>query len=75
MGLAFFSHINIQTIPPFSFSGFIIDLAAFISFFLFGFVFYFIFALILIWLFTKGANVAVGFSERLEARFGEKKEG
>jgi len=75
MGLAFFSHINIQTIPPFSLGGFIIDLAAFFSFFLFGFMFYFIFALILIWLFTKGANVAVGFSERLEARFGEKKEG
>jgi hypothetical protein len=75
MGLAYFSHIHIQTIPPFSLGGFFIDLAAFISFFLFGFVFYFIFALILIWLFTKGANVAVGFSERLEARFGEKKEG
>lgn len=75
MGLAFFSHIYIQTIPPFSLSGFIIDLAVFIAFFLFGFMFYFIFGLILIWFFTKGANVAVGFSERLEARFGEKKEG
>jgi len=75
MGLAFFSHINIQTIPPFSLGGFIIDLAAFISFFLFGFIFYFIFGLVLIWFFTKGANIAVGFSERLEARFGEKKEG
>ena len=29
----------------------------------------------MIWLFTKGANTAVDFSERLEARFGEKKEG
>jgi len=73
MGLAFFSHIYIQTITPFG--RFIIDLAAFISFFAFGFMFYFIFGLILIWLFTKGANAAVGFSERLEARFGEKKEG
>jgi len=73
MGLAFFSHIYIQTITPFG--RFIIDLAAFISFFAFGFMFYFIFGLILIWLFTKGANAAVDFSERLEARFGEKKEG
>ena len=75
MGLAFFSHIYIQAIPPLSLSGFFIDLAAFIAFFLFGFMFYFIFGLILIWFFTKGANIAVGFSERLEARFGEKKEG
>jgi len=75
MGLAFFSHINIQTIPSFSLGRFIIDLAAFIAFFAFGFMFYFIFGLILIWFFTKGANIAVDFSERLEARFGEKKEG
>ncbi len=75
MGLAFFSHINIQAIPPFSLGGFIMDLAAFIAFFAFGFMFYFIFGLILIWFFTKGANVAVDFSERLEVRFGKKKEG
>ncbi len=75
MGLAFFSHINIQSIPPFSFAMFFIDLAVFIAFFAFGFMFYLIFGLILIWLFTKGANTAVDFSERLEARFGEKKEG
>ncbi|GAJ11723.1 unnamed protein product, partial [marine sediment metagenome] len=71
MGLAFFSHIYIQTIPPFSLGRFIIDLAAFIAFFAFGFMFYFIFSLILIWFFIKGANLAVDFSERLEARFGE----
>ncbi len=75
MGLAFFSHIYIQTIPPFSLSGFFIDLAAFIAFFAFGFLFYFIFGLIMIWFFTKGADFAVDFSEKLEARFGEKKEG
>lgn len=73
MGLAFFSHINIQGIDLLGM--FFIDLAAFISFFAFGFMFYFIFGLILIWFFTKGANLAVDFSERLEARFGEKKEG
>lgn len=75
MGLAFFSHIYIESIPPFSLGRFIIDLAAFIAFFAFGFMFYFIFSLILIWFFIKGANLAVDFSERLEARFGEKKEG
>jgi hypothetical protein len=75
MGLAFFSHINIQTIPLFSLGRVFIDLAAFIAFFAFGFMFYFLFGFILIWFFSKGANVAVDFSERLEARFGEKKEG
>lgn len=73
MGLAFFSHINIQGIDLLD--RFFIDLAAFIAFFAFGFMFYFIFGLILIWFFIKGANFAVDFSERLEARFGEKKEG
>jgi len=75
MGLAFFSHINIQEIQLFTLGRLFIDLTAFIAFFAFGFFFYFIFGLILIWFFTKGANVAVDFSERLEARFGEKKEG
>jgi hypothetical protein len=75
MGLAFFSHISIQSIPPFSLGRFFIDLAAFIAFFAFGFLFYFIFGLIMIWFFTKGADFAVDFSEKLEARFGEKKEG
>jgi hypothetical protein len=74
MGLAFFSHINITSIPPLTFGRFLIDLAAFIAFFAFGFLFYFIFALILIWIFSKGANIAVDFSERIEARFGDKED-
>jgi hypothetical protein len=72
MGLAFFSHVNISSIQPLTLERFYIDLAAFIAFFAFGFLYYFIFALILIWIFSKGANIAVGFSERLEARFGDK---
>ncbi len=75
MGLAFFSHINITSIPPLTFGRFFIDLAAFIAFFAFGFLYYFIFAFILIWIFSRGANIAVDFSERLEARFGDKEDG
>ncbi|MBY9009606.1 MAG: hypothetical protein KGD74_07065 [Candidatus Lokiarchaeota archaeon] len=72
MGLAFFSHINITSIPPLTLGRVFIDLAAFIAFFAFGFLFYLIFAFILIWIFSRGANIAVDFSERLEARFGDK---
>ncbi|MHA1235553.1 MAG: hypothetical protein ACTSQL_10765 [Promethearchaeota archaeon] len=75
MGLAFFSHINITSIPPLTFGRFFIDLAAFIAFFAFGFLYYLIFAFILIWIFSRGANIAVDFSERLEARFGDKEDG
>jgi len=74
MGLAFFSHIDITSIPLLTFGRFFIDLAVFIAFFAFGFLFYFIFALILIWIFSRGANIAVDFSERLEARFGDKED-
>ena len=69
MGLAFFSHISITSIPPLTFGRFFIDLAAFIAFFAFGFLYYLIFAFVLIWIFSRGANIAVDFSERLEARF------
>ncbi|MHA1235996.1 MAG: hypothetical protein ACTSQL_13065, partial [Promethearchaeota archaeon] len=72
MGLAFFSHVNITSIPSLTLMRFFIDLAAFIAFFAFGFLFYLIFAFILIWVFSKGANIAVDFSERLESRFGDK---
>ncbi len=74
MGLAFFSHITILTIPPLSIDRFYINLAAFIAFFAFGFMFYLIFGLILIWIFSRGANIAVDFSERLESRFGKEAE-
>ncbi|MHA1473372.1 MAG: hypothetical protein ACTSQW_09780, partial [Promethearchaeota archaeon] len=74
MGLAFFSHINITSIPPLTLGRFFIDLAVFIAFFVFGFLFFIIFASILIWIFSRGANIAVDFSERLESRFGDKKD-
>jgi len=74
IGLAFFSHINILTIPPLSVNRFYINLAAYLAFFAFGFMFYLIFGLILIWIFSRGANVAVDFSERLEVRFGKEGE-
>ncbi|MBY8987248.1 MAG: zinc ribbon domain-containing protein [Candidatus Lokiarchaeota archaeon] len=74
MYLAFFSHINILTIPPLSINRFYVNLAFFIAFFAFGFVFYLIFGVVLIWVFSRGANIAVDFSERLESRFGKEGE-
>jgi hypothetical protein len=74
MGLALFTHISILNINPFDFINFFYNIAVFIAFFGFGFAFYAIFGFVLIWLFTKGANVAVDFSERLENRFGGKEE-
>jgi len=68
LGLAFFSHFNIMNSPPFA--PLLFNLSFFLAFFLFGMVFYFIFGIVLIWLFSKGANYAVDFSERLESRFG-----
>lgn len=65
MGLAFFSHFIINS--P---SVFLYIMSFFVAFLLFGLVYYFIFGFVLIWLFSKGANYAVDFSERLESRFG-----
>lgn len=65
MGLAFFSHVIINSPASFLYS-----MSVFVAFLLFGFVYYFLFGIVLIWLFTKGANYAVNFSERLESRFG-----
>ena len=75
MGFALFSHFKIdvpnlhplvnQLLPPW---------IGFVSFFLFGLIYHYLFFRILIWLFTKGANYAVGYSERLESRFGKDKE-
>ncbi|MFW9781619.1 MAG: hypothetical protein ACFFFB_04960 [Candidatus Heimdallarchaeota archaeon] len=70
MGLAFFSHFNIQDVPPLDFRIFFYNLSIFIAFVLFGLAYFFIFGFILIWLFTKGANYAVGFSEKLESYLG-----
>lgn len=74
MGLAFFSHFSFPGIEAFSLTHFIYNISFFASFFVFGICFQFIFFAILIWLFSKGANYAVGFSQRLETRFGGLKE-
>ncbi|MHA2474766.1 MAG: hypothetical protein ACXAES_16200 [Promethearchaeota archaeon] len=67
MGLAIFSHFNF---PGNALTKFVYNLSFFISWFVFGFTFQLIYWAVLIWLFTKGANYAVGFSQRLETRFG-----
>ncbi|MFX1307709.1 MAG: hypothetical protein ACFFDG_12935 [Promethearchaeota archaeon] len=69
MGLAFFSHFNINSPLLLLFS-----LSFFASFFVFGFCFQFIFFAIIIWLSTKVANYAVGFTDKMEKRFGSLKE-
>ncbi|TKJ19071.1 MAG: hypothetical protein CEE43_16525 [Promethearchaeota archaeon Loki_b32] len=74
MGLAFFSHFNFTEYSTFSFELFMFNLSFFIAFFVFGFCFQLIYFAILIYLFTKGANYAVGFTDRLEKRFGTLKE-
>ena len=66
MGLAFISHIELGVSDLLQS---IYNLSFFVSFFVFGFCFQAIYFLILIWLFTKGANKAVGFSEKMERRF------
>jgi len=74
MGLAFLSHFNFTSVPPLSPILFLYYLAFFASFFVFGFCFQLILFWFLIWLFSKGANYAVGFTEKLETRFGGLKE-
>jgi hypothetical protein len=71
MYLALISHINILTAPPLSLNRFFIDLGTFITFFAVGFMFYLVSGVLLIWIFSRGANIAVDFSERLESRFGK----
>ncbi|MBY8985860.1 MAG: zinc ribbon domain-containing protein [Candidatus Lokiarchaeota archaeon] len=74
MGLAFISHFTFPGIEAYSPTQFLMNLSFFLSFFIFGICFQAIFFAVLIWLFTKGANYAVGFSQRLETRFGGVKE-
>ncbi len=70
MGLAFISHFDFG-FGAFSLDQIIFSFSFFVSFFIFGFCFQTVFFGILIWLFTKGANYAVGFSDKLERRFEE----
>ncbi|MFX1574055.1 MAG: hypothetical protein ACFFB0_15025 [Promethearchaeota archaeon] len=74
MGLAVASHFNLVSFSPYSPMVIFFYFTFFVTFFVFGFFFQLIFFAILIWLFTKGANYAVGFTERLETRFGGLKE-
>jgi hypothetical protein len=66
VGLALISHFS----PPYPNSAFLFNFTAFTLFFLLGLFFSYFFGTLLIWFFIKGANYAVGFSEKLEARFG-----
>lgn len=79
LGLAIFSHFQISAINGNPVSPFdIITLfsyftSVFIIFFAFGFVYHFLLLLILSFFFMKGANYSIGFTERLEERFGKKR--
>ena len=70
MGLALFSHFNFTSLSTYSPIKAYFTFSFFGAFFIFGFCFQLIFFSVLIWVFTKGANYAVGFTERLEDRFG-----
>ncbi|MFX1278392.1 MAG: hypothetical protein ACFFA3_03190 [Promethearchaeota archaeon] len=74
MGLAFFSHFRLVNVDIYSFQRFLYNTSVFATFFAFGFISQLVFFAVLIWLFTKGANAAVGFTQRLESRFGGVKE-
>ena len=74
MGLAIFTHVSITGIPLYTFAHFIYGMVFFASFFVFGFCFQLVFFWFLIWAFSKIANYAVGFTDKLEKRFGGLKE-
>ncbi|MDX1799007.1 MAG: zinc ribbon domain-containing protein [Candidatus Lokiarchaeia archaeon] len=74
MGLAIFSHVSFTGIPPYTFGHFLYGMVFLISFFVFGFCFQLVFFWFLIWAFSKSANYAVGFTDKLEKRFGGLKE-
>ena len=74
IGLSLFSHFNFSGLGAFSLTRFVFNLSFFITFFVFGLLSQLVLFWILIWLFTKGANYAVGFTKRLETRFGGVKE-
>lgn len=66
MGLAFASRFRFNDLALMAIFG----LSFFLIFLVFGFIFNFVFYMILIWMFSKGADYSVKFSERLETRFG-----
>lgn len=73
MGLGFVIHFQVLSIndsPPSGLLILLFNLSFFLGFFLFGLIFQFVFYSFLIWLYTKTANYSVGFTERIESRFG-----
>ena len=66
LGLTLISRFS----PPYPNFIFLFNLTGFVLFFLLGLVFYYLLGTLLIWFFIRGANYAVDFSEKLEARFG-----
>jgi hypothetical protein len=78
IGAAFFFHYQISAIQDTAEIGFTVQffygLSFFTAFLLFGFIYQLILFAFLIWIFGRGANLAVNFSERLESRFGELEE-
>jgi hypothetical protein len=78
IGAAFFNHFQIVAVGDVTEIGFNVQflygLSFFVAFLLFGLVYQLILFAFLIWIFGRGANLAVDFSERLESRFGELEE-
>jgi len=78
MGFALFSHFRIVFQGPYQLDPLlqpiIPPLFGLLAFFIFGLIYHYLLFRILIWLFSKGANYAVDYSERLESRFGKEKE-
>jgi hypothetical protein len=79
-GLAIFSHFQITSIQGRPVNPLDITItfgyyfSSFISFFAFGLLYYLLFFWILTYFFIKGANYSIGFTERIEERFGKKAE-
>jgi len=73
IGWAFIFHFKFLSIggvsPAPSLWVFVYKLSFFLAYFLFAFLSQFLFYRFLIWVYTKGANYSVGFTERIEARF------
>ncbi|MEJ2249669.1 MAG: hypothetical protein P8Y70_18495 [Candidatus Lokiarchaeota archaeon] len=72
LGLGFLACFRIQNIG--NAAAFMYGLGFYIVFFLFGLLYQALLFFFLTWIFTKGANITVDFSDRLESRFETKEE-
>ncbi|MBY9006260.1 MAG: zinc ribbon domain-containing protein [Candidatus Lokiarchaeota archaeon] len=72
IGLIIFSRFNITSggIPVDLVFTSVYSLGFLLAFFLFGFFYQLLLFYFLIWIYTKGANYSVGFTQKLEKRFG-----